>query len=276
MSAARIGPVRLIATDLDGTLLGADGHVSARATHALRRAHAAGIVVVAATGRSHRTAAPRLVPLGIVDWAVCSNGAVLYSLAEDAVVDHHPISDAAVQEVFCAVDGKFPDAAFAWEHAEGFVYEERFRAAVRMLDPATTQWPTVRPSARASARSLTKLMIAHPEHSHEQLLALIAPLLPAVVTGSSSGARFVEVTGEGVDKAFGLARLCQRLAIDASEVMAIGDHLNDLAMLQWSGHGVAMANAHPDLVAISDARAGHHDEDGLAELVEQVLDEQAH
>ena len=127
-------PVRMIASDLDGTLLAPDGHVSARTVAVLRRAHEEGIVVVAATGRSHRTAAPRLAPVGVIDWAVCSNGAVLYDLAAGVVVDHHPIADSSVAATFAAVAESFPDAGFAWETPDGFVYEEAFLAVMPSLD----------------------------------------------------------------------------------------------------------------------------------------------
>ena len=231
--------IRMIATDLDGTLLAGNGHVSDRTVSALRRAHAAGIVVVAATGRSHRTAVPRLAPVGVVDWAVCSNGAVLFDLVGAEEVERHPIDDALLPPIFIDVQANLPQASFAWEMLDGLHYEEGFLAVSPMLDPDAQPWTPVPIDTRRHARSVSKLMITHPRLAADALLDALAPLLPSGVTPSASGMTFIEITKAGVDKAFGLDRLCARLSISADEVMAFGDHLNDLAMLRWAGRGVA-------------------------------------
>ena len=117
---------RLIASDLDGTLLGADGQLSARTIEALGAADDAGIVVVAATGRSHRTAGPRLEPAPVVRTAVCSNGATVFDTGRATIVRHRTITDEAAAAVLEAVRSAHPEATFGWETAGGFGWEQAF------------------------------------------------------------------------------------------------------------------------------------------------------
>ena len=254
--------IRLIATDLDGTLLSDEGEVSPRNRRALAAAREVGIRVVVVTARSHYTAGPIVDRLDEADAVVCSNGATVYDPAEGAVVRQHSIEPGAVGELFEAVSRGLPGATFGWETAEALVWDSDFAE----LHP--------RPGAVVGGRptvGVNKVLVAHREVVGHDLLDQLRPLLNGGVTASNSGADFVEVTAVGVDKGFGLARVCGEWAVAAAEVVAFGDQLNDIPMLSWAGTGVAMGNAHPDVLAVANRTAHTNVDDGVARVIEELL-----
>jgi len=261
--------VRLVASDLDGTLLGPDRELSPRTLAALRAAHHEGIVVVAATGRSHVDALPRLTAADTVRWLVCSNGAVLYDRAEDEVVERHDMAAETVPAVVDALRAGLPEVRFAWETATGFGCEEGFLVIAPSRDGGRGEvtdrfgppWPD----------GLTKLMVAHPDLRRDALLAVLRPVLVDGLVATASSVPFVDIAPPGIDKAFGVARLCQRLGIHRAEVAALGDHINDIALLRWAGRSVAMGDAHPEVLAAAGEVTGTCEEDGAAVWLEALL-----
>lgn len=260
---------RLIATDLDGTLLGPDSWVSPRTASVLRAVHGAGMVVVAVTGRSHHTAVERLAPVGVIRHAVCSNGATRYDLDDDELVACHPIDRGHLRAIVADVASGLPGVGFGLETTSGFVYDHAFLDHLPQLRERGHR-PAVLPAGEAGA-AVVKVMIGHPEIRHDELLRRARDLMPPEVSASTSGAPFIEVTAAGVDKAFGLAELCGELGVVAHEVLAFGDNLNDLPMLSWAGRSVAMGNAHPSVVATATDRTDDHADDGVAAYLERLL-----
>ncbi|MCP5028020.1 MAG: HAD family hydrolase [Actinomycetia bacterium] len=267
-SAAR---PHLVASDLDGTLLAPDGQVSERTTLVLRRVRAAGVEVVAATGRSHRTAGPRLEPTGAVRWAVCSNGASLYDVEADEVVLVNPFPGEVTDALFGSIRELVPGCGLGWETIGGFDFDPAFHELRPQFSANRTTLDLPRQAAPGTIDVL-KVMLVHPELVSDELLAEVTPHLPDGVYATCSGAQFIELMAEGVDKAAGLAHLCERLGIESAAVVAFGDQLNDLPMLAWAGRGVAMANAHPEVLGATDHRAQHHADDGVATHLEDLLD----
>lgn len=256
----------MIATDLDGTLLGSDHQFSARTMQAIGAASAAGIVVVPATGRSHMTAVPLLRSMPAIRWAVCSNGASLYDIAADRVADHHLIDDddlVALGHAVRQIDG----AAIAWEGVDTFGADASFRARY----PISDGWVLSSGSDRLPTSGVIKLLVSHDTLADRALVALLAPRISIDVEVSTSGAPFVEITGAGIDKSFGLQVLAERLEIDAADVVAFGDNHNDLPMLRWAGHSVAMGNALDEVKAQTDEVTDHHADDGVAKVIERIL-----
>ncbi len=234
--------VRLVASDLDGTLLGPGAVLTDRTRAALAAADAAGIVVVAATGRPATTASERLAGAPTVRYLVCENGAVLYDRHEAAVIARHPMDDRAVPAVVEAVRAGVPDAGFGWEAPGGYGAEARFltmsppRDGVPdvVVDRLGPPYPT----------QVTKVLVGHARLVRDDLLAAVEPCLVDGLVATASSVRFVEIAGAGIDKAYGVARLCERLGVDRAEVAALGDHINDIALLRWAGRSVAMGDAH--------------------------------
>lgn len=121
------------------------------------------------------------------------------------------------------------------------------------------------------ADDVVKLAIHHPGQAVEVLAELVRACAGDTVSVTFSTRHFVEVAAAGVSKALGLARVCEQLAIAADQVIAFGDMPNDLAMLAFAGRGVAVANAHPDLLAECYEVTASNDEDGVARVVETLL-----
>jgi Cof subfamily protein (haloacid dehalogenase superfamily) len=250
---------------MDGTLLSAKGELSARTIAAIEASRAAGIEFVAATGRSHLSAASRLVPaMPSMRWAICSNGATLYDLHEQRVVTQYTIADEHLQEleaVWPGIDG----LALAWEAVDGF------GATAAYLHRHPWGLADVKPSVHPPRTGVVKLLVSTGDLAGAALIDYVQSVAPAGLEVASSGAPFVEITGAGVNKAHGVSRLAGQLAIAAAATMVFGDNNNDLSMFAWAGHAVAMANATPEVHRAATAATAHHDEDGVAQAVEALL-----
>lgn len=260
--------VRMIATDLDRTLLDRDHTVSQRSVEALRAARDAGIFVVAATGRAPLSAMDRLAHHDIVDMLVCSNGSLIHDPRTDRSTDRFTIDATSVADVFACLDAALPGVSFCWEAEDHSAWDEGFNAIAIEHPDLSSFAPAARPDPTLS---ITKLMVLHPTLERELLLAAIREHLDVPVTLAWSGVKFVEVTGEGISKAHALAVLAERFGVDAGDVVAFGDNHNDIAMLQWAGSGVAVANALPEVHAIADVVIGDHHDDAVAEHIESIL-----
>jgi Cof subfamily protein (haloacid dehalogenase superfamily) len=263
-------PPRLVATDLDGTLLGPDGRLSPRTLAALDAASEAGITVVAATGRSFRTAVPRVAPSPALRHLVCSNGAVVYDRESATVVEHHPLAAASVPAALAALRGGLAGVRFGWESPSGWAWEEAFVDSRPQMDDDTDAGSVVA-GLGPPFPLVTKLFVGHPELVRDELVAAVAPLLVDGLVVSTSGAGFVEVTGAGVDKAFGVALVCARLGVERREVVALGDHLNDVPLLRWAARSVAMGGAHPAALAAAGEVTASCADDGAAAVLESVI-----
>lgn len=261
--------IRLIATDLDGTLLGRDGQLSRRTVAAIAAADAAGIRVIAATGRSHRTAAHRLRPAPQLRTMVCSNGALVYDLRRNVVTETKPLSGKAVRHLVAHLRERVPQLLFGWETDGGFGFEPGFGppAGAGQADLSAIGGP----QELSGVVSALKVFIVHPEAEQQELQQLIAPHLPASLNGATSGARFVEVTAAGVDKGRTVAAVAASLGIWRHEVLAMGDEMNDAPLLAWAGVAVAMENGVAAIKDVADYVAKPSHLDGAAEMIEAVV-----
>jgi hydroxymethylpyrimidine pyrophosphatase-like HAD family hydrolase len=136
------------------------------------------------------------------------------------------------------------------------------------LWPSPDQHPRV-DALEFCARPLFKLVAQHPELTQLELVALARELCGAEATVTYSGERLVEISAAGVTKAFALGALCVELDVVAEAVLAFGDMPNDVPLLELAGHGVAVANAHPDALAAADEITAANDEDGVALVLER-------
>lgn len=264
--------MKLIATDLDGTLLGPGAVLSDRTMAALDLARRAGVHVVAATGRAWRSASVVLAPTDVIEHAICSNGALQFDRPRAAVVRTDPLERGAVGRAATVVADTVPGVGLGWELADGtFGWDARFLAhnpvlAEKRGDERVEPLPVLDPPGE-----VLKLLVSCPDFGEDELFELLHPRLSSDVETTASGISFVEITGAGVHKAKGLQALCDDLSVDPADVVAFGDNRNDLAMLEWAGTGYAMANANPALLATADAEAPHHAEHGVAQVIESLL-----
>jgi Cof subfamily protein (haloacid dehalogenase superfamily) len=263
--------LRLVATDLDGTVLRSDGSVSARTAAALRAAEDSGVMVVVATGRPPRWMRPIADALGHTGIAICSNGAVVYDLHTDRILEHTPISRDVVLAVAAAVRSAVPDVAFAVETRDAGFGREAAYPVARDVDLESGEIRVGSLDELASA-DVVKLLVRHSTLDPDGLLDAareVAGELAELTHSSRTG--LLEVSATGVTKAATLARIADRHQISSGDVVAFGDMPNDLPMLAWAGRGYAMANAHPDVLAATEHKAPSNDEDGVAQVVEKLL-----
>jgi len=259
---------KLLASDLDGTLLLPDSTVSPRVTKALAAAEDAGIEVVILTARSWRSLQfLEGIPAGTV---VCSNGAVIYDLATGEVVRSHAIDSAKLRGFLDRAIDEL-DVAIAWETATRTFRTAKYHE-LRGTDHLPPGYIAAIEFAEevADDHDVTKVLVGHHALSPDELFRALAPFADGV-SPTVSGGPFVEVMAGGVSKAMALAELCAERGIAASEVVAVGDHTNDLPMLRWAGRGIAMGNAHPSVLAEIHEHTATNVEDGLALVIEEVL-----
>ncbi len=258
---------RLIATDLDGTLLAPDESVTPRTRRALDRARAAGIPVLLVTGRPPRWLDGPVAATGHRGPVICANGAIVYDPAAGAILHHAPLEPGVAARLVAGLRAAVPGATFACEMGLTYGREPGY-APLRLPLPDRIR---VADALDLVAEPVTKLLVRHPGHAVETVAAAAAGLAEDAAEVTWSTPHLVEIHGRGVTKASALARWCAAAGIRASEVVAFGDMPNDLAMLRWAGTGVAVANAHPDVLAAADAVTASNAEDGVAAFVEALL-----
>jgi Cof subfamily protein (haloacid dehalogenase superfamily) len=258
---------RLVATDLDGTVVRTDGTISARTVQALKQVEAAGATVVFVTGRPTRWMTPIAEVTGHTGLAVCANGALVYDLRAQRVVQRFEMSLDVAREVVDGLRRALPGVAFAAESSAGFAHEPSYRTRYEVL-PA----PSVREAEELLEGPVVKLLVRHEHRDSDDLLAAAREVLGDLVevTHSTNGPALLELSAAGVSKATTLARLCQDLGVDSSEVVAFGDMPNDLPMLAWAGTSYAVANAHPTVLAAVGNRTASNDDDGVAQVLESL------
>jgi Cof subfamily protein (haloacid dehalogenase superfamily) len=258
---------RLVALDLDGTLLRSDGSLSERTRRALKTVAAAGVELVVVTARPPRYVAPIAAELELGAVALCANGAIEYDLGTGRWRASRPLPEAAARRVVEVLSG--PEVGFAVETGARVVYEPGFVPGDSLdLRLAVAD----REEMFAVGRPLVKLLVRSTARGSDELLAAARAALGDEVECTHSGGRgLVEVSAPHVSKVAGLARLCAQRGIGPDQVMAFGDMPNDLAMLRWAGTGYAVANAHPDVLAAVSRHAAGNDSDGVAAVLETLV-----
>jgi Cof subfamily protein (haloacid dehalogenase superfamily) len=271
--------VRLIATDLDGTLLRSDGTVSDRTREALKAAEHAGIVVAFVTGRPPRWLDAVIDETGHLGVAVGANGAVIYDLATEQIITAHYLDVDALHELTTLLRARFPRGVFGIEFGDRFGAEPGYIHDWDINPPTDRRGrpmppPTMGELADILIQPALKLLIKDRECDADEFLLGALDLLEgrASVTHSSSYG-LLEIAAPGVTKATGLEELAASHGIGASQIVAIGDMPNDVPMLEWVGRSYAVANAHPAAQAVADEVIGSNDSDAVAQLIEDVLRE---
>lgn len=259
-------PPRLVATDLDGTLVRTDGTVSDYTREVLAALDARDVPVLFVTARPLRWMEALWPIVGGHGMAIVSNGAIWFDV-EARRVRHLWGMDAEVGvPVAEAIAAVVPGATFALETEHGIRYDPRF---VDEWDP--------RPDAPRGTLAeiwtdpVVKLLVTAPgvEVEHLREATLVAVGDRAVVTWTGPG--LIEISAAGITKAATLARVASHVGVAREDVIAFGDMPNDIPMITWAGTGYAMANADPDLLAVADAVAPANDADGVARVLADVF-----
>ena len=266
---------KLIAVDLDGTLLGPDKRVSARTRVALDGVRALGARVVIATGRPLRTALPVAEDLSGVDTVVAYNGAAMWQRQRVRVVQE--LDQAAARAALARLRGA-PGVLLALESAAGWYLDADAGGgnAAAGVTPAGNAAHLFRGGAPTAVGPLEGFLSTGPI----KLLAASDALPPWQLARALAGLDLyttwslpflLEVHHAAVDKSAALALVCAELGIDAADVAAFGDQHNDSGMLAWAGLGVAMGDAEPEALAAADLVTADAAADGVALVLESWL-----
>jgi hypothetical protein len=260
---------RLVATDLDGTIVPWDGEISDRTVAVLKSLESQGVPVVFVTGRPPRWLPDVAARTGHTGLAVCANGALLYDMKSDQVVDTFPLSVEVGLEVARRLRDALPDVAFAVETAEGFAHEPHY---VSRYDVGRQR--QVAAIEQIYADPATKLLARHEAMDMEEFAAAAREVVGdlAELTHSGGQGALLEISAAGVSKASTLAIVCEQHGIDAADVVAFGDMPNDLPMLAWAGRPYAVRTGHPDVIAAVDDLVDPPEEDGVARELERLFD----
>ena len=264
--------IRLIATDLDGTLL--QGRpISRRTRAALARAQGAGMTVVLVTARHPRQVKHIAEEVGVKGPAICVNGALIYDLARDQVIKYEPIDLPTVKKVVKTLRDELPGVMFHWEQKQTFGREPAYEQSSRKLSDEEAAVRSVMDVAEL-AEPVAKLIVKHPEIDSSDLLDSFTKILDDTVLLTISDSTHLEISAAGIHKGAALQWLCEKLGFAQEEVVAFGDMPNDIPMLTWAGRGVAMGNAHPSVKKIADEVTSTNLEDGVAVVIERILEAQ--
>lgn len=256
---------RLVATDLDGTALRTDGTVSPRTASAFAKVEEYGGMLVFVTGRPPRWMGGVAGAVRHRGLAICANGALIYDLHTERIVESHLITVDVLREVVAQLRANVSDLAFSVEYEVGFAHESDF--LLGGLDKHTRGVCV----DSVTARPCAKLLALHPGMDPDELQDTVHRLVGHLVTATHSSRKgLIEMSAQGVTKATALAALAGQHEIRASESVAFGDMPNDLPMLSWAGTSYAVANAHPDVLAAVDHVTAANDEDGVAQVIERL------
>lgn len=262
---------KLIATDLDGTIVPHDEAISHRTIAAFTKARDMGIEIFFVTGRPPRWMGDIREAFDFGS-AICCNGGLLYDLHNDKVLEEWMIEPTELQQAVDLLRGVIPNVSFAVESNVHFHREKAYipRWDVGMDDVGvdTIDAVTNRPALKLLAR------LSQQEISADEMLALATPVLQGVVnvTHSANNDSLLEISALGVSKGETLSMMASRIGISAQDSVAFGDNPNDFSMLQWAGRSYAMIDGHHAGPSNAKDVAPPHNQDGVAIVIEQLLE----
>ncbi|MFT3888577.1 MAG: HAD family hydrolase [Arachnia sp.] len=252
---------RLVALDIDGTIVDGSGHLPPEVRAAVRRVVDAGVPVVLSTGRSWLSTKRIFDELGLPPgWAVSSNGAIVVSYPPFEVRYEVRFDPA---DVIRQVARVAPDACIGVQDVHTWRVSRPFPAGelegevlVQSID-------------ELAAHDVSRVVIRDPNSSEEVFSELVAKLGLHEVSYFVGWSAWLDIAPQGIDKAHGLALVCEALGVDQADVLALGDGRNDIEMLQWAGRGVAIGDAPPEVKEAADAVTGPFADLGTVEELDR-------
>ena len=274
--------VRLIAFDLDGTLLDDDKHLPPENLAALQAAHAQGIFLVPATGRILKALPEELLAPGLFRYFIFANGALVYDLQEQQALYRARIEpELAVR--LCMYMDTLPvlydcyrgDCGYMtqWMYDRAPEFFETEPHILKLIKSLRRPVPELKQKILEDRLPLEKLqMFFRPEHMDERArqLELVPQLFPELIA-SSSLRNNIEINSARAGKGNALRALCGKLGLDALESVAFGDGLNDADMLRAAGRGCAMQNAVPAVKEAADVIVETNNEAGVGKEIFRLL-----
>ena len=262
--------VRAIVTDMDRTILPSSLELSPKTVAAVAAVRAAGIEAIIATGRMFASTRPYALQLGITAPVICYQGALVADPVTGRFLRHIPIPLAAAHEALDAVI----EAGF---HINAYVDDELYVAAATPEAHAYADLNKVEMHVVGDLREWlreppTKLVAVGDPQALTELENLLKPRFAGTLFVSKSLPHFLEFAHPDVNKGSGLTFLSERLGFAPEQTVACGDGENDRELLDWAGFGVAVANAHEEILARADLVVPDVEHEGVAVLLETFLD----
>jgi Cof subfamily protein (haloacid dehalogenase superfamily) len=272
LSQLQPGPRRLLALDLDGTLIGEDLRIPDAVRRAIRRAQDAGVYVTLATGRSVRATLPFATALDIDAPLICYQGARIQHARTGEVIFNHLVPSDLAIEVARIVGG-------AGVHIQAYIDDELYVPVERpeievytRLSPVPIPVHIVDDLAQVLAeRPPTKLVFVADEATVKLWVERLQQRFGERLSIMRSYPVFGEAVAPGCSKATALAFLADQLGVPREATVAVGDQENDIPMLRWAGLGLAVANAVPAVLAVADAVVPSVWEAGVAVAIERYM-----
>ncbi|MEU5214756.1 HAD family hydrolase [Streptomyces sp. NPDC020807] len=263
-------PYRLVATDLDGTLLRSDDTVSTRTRDALAAVTEAGAAHIVVTGRGAPWTRHILDDLGYEGIAVCGQGAQVYHAGEHRLLTSVTLDRQLAGLALSKIEAEVGPLAVAASR-DGLDGGVLMGPGYRLQAGSDLPYVPFEDPAELWAAPLTKVYIQHPELSDDELTRIARATVGSLVEIVMAGPGIVEILPLGLSKATGLSLAARRLGVKAAETIAFGDMPNDVPMFAWAAHGVAMGNAHAELRAVADEVTASNEDDGIAVVLERLL-----
>ncbi len=271
--------IRLIALDLDGTLLNTEKRLSDRNREALARAAAAGIEIVPTTGRFFDGIPEVVRTLPFLHYAITINGAAVFDVCRGENLLKAELPLVRAMEILdymdslpvlydCYQDNAGWMSRAMWEQVEAYVGNPHSRKLVRETRQPV---PDLRTMLRERGRDVQKLQGILKDLDLRERLIRELPERFAGLSVTSSWENNVEINDAEAHKGRALLRLAEHLGLRPDQTMAFGDGLNDLTMLRAAGLGVAMGNACPEALAAADVVTADCDHDGVAAAIEKYI-----
>ncbi|MDJ0394304.1 HAD family hydrolase [Rhodococcus sp. G-MC3] len=267
------GKPRLVASDVDGTLLDHTDRVSERTRRAVLTLVGEGTPFVLSTGRPPRWIAPVVDDLGFAPMCVCANGAVIYDAATDRILDAEVLASDTLHWLADIAYRAMPGCGLAAERVGATAHDA---ATPQFVSSPGYEHAWLNPDNTEVSQyevldvPAVKLLIRMSSMSSGDMVAALAPLIGdrADLTYSTDNG-LIELSAPGVTKASGLEIVADRLGVAAADIAAFGDMPNDVPMLKMVGLGVAMGNAHHAAIAAADEVTSSNADDGVARVLER-------
>ncbi|HTP14559.1 MAG TPA: HAD family hydrolase [Streptosporangiaceae bacterium] len=260
-------PRWMVVCDLDGTLLDSAGQVSPRTRSALRGVRQAGWPLLICTARPVRDVRPIAEVINPDMSAVCGNGSITYDFGQRRVVDYRPIPPTGLAATLRSLRARHPGVRLGAERDLELVLEDGFVLAEALCREAR-RVPAL--DLALDDRGFGKIIVQLTGNAQDYY-TMLSSVLPGHLMATVSTSAFCEINLAGATKAAAVQRIAARSGFSARDVVAFGDMPNDLEVLAWAGTAVAVANAHPEVLAVADLVTASNDDDGVARQLERLL-----
>ena len=287
---------KLIAIDLDGTLLNSYGQVSERNREALKKASERGIQIVLASGRSTNSVRNMANELGDNNYIICGNGSLVYDIQKDEIVYDKFIEKKKALQIIKICE---ENSIYYNVYTENMVIAKALSNNVLFYHQENSN----KPDSRKTKINLVDNIYEYIENlENENILKFtisdnsniifnsiikklreiknidvldVAHMSRKIIRAGTEEVQiayyYTEITSENVDKWNAIEWLAEKLNIEKQDIIAIGDNVNDKLMIENAGLGVAMGNSAPYIKEIADRVVGSNNDDGVAEIIEEVI-----